>query len=114
MNMNARFVPWARFATHGTASLAVRAGGRDVPVTISRYGPGDVTGISPGQVRRRDPLPNSLSFSPNLFPSVEFSSPDFPWAMSAGTPNVSGQLQPWGPGRQGHPRVPVSSSHGGH
>src|SRR5688572_21714137 len=95
MNMTTRFLPWVRRTAIPGDSLVVRASGRDVSVPISQYGPGDVAGIAPGQIRRRDPLPGSLSMSPNLLPSVEFNSADFPWSVTPGAPNASGQLQPW-------------------
>lgn len=95
MSMVSRFLPWVRQSTFAGDSLTVRAGGRDVPVPVSRYGPGDVAGIAPSQIRRRDPAPGSLAMPPNFFPSMEFNTPDFPWLVSPMAPDASGQLQPW-------------------
>ena len=93
--MNARYLPWVRQTTFAGNSLVVRAAGRDVTVPVSRYGPGDVAGIASGQIRRRDPLPGTLAMPPNLLPSVEFNSPDFPWLVSPLAPDATGRLQPW-------------------
>ena len=95
MSMNARFLPWVRYTPLSGDAIRVRAAGRDVSVPISRYGPGDVTGIAPALIRRRDPVPGSLGMPPNLFPSIEFARPDFPWCRTPGAPDASGQLQPW-------------------
>jgi len=95
MSMNARFLPWVRYAPLSGDAIQVRAAGRDVSVPISRYGPGDVIGIAPALIRRRDPVPGSLGMPPNLFPSIEFSRPDFPWSLTPGAPDASGNLQPW-------------------
>lgn len=95
MSMTARFLPWVRPSSFAGDAIVVRAAGADVNVPISRYGPGDVAGIAAGQIRRRDPLPGSLAMPPNLFPSVEFSSADFPWSISPGAPDANGRLQPW-------------------
>lgn len=95
MNMNARFLPWARQSTFAGDALAVRVSGRAVSVPVSRYGPGDVLGVAAAQISRRDPAPGSISMPPNLFPSVEFNRSDLPWALSPGSPDASGRLQPW-------------------
>ena len=111
MSMNARFLPWARYAPLSGDAIQVRAAGRDVSVGISRYGPGDVTRIAPALVRRRDPVPGSLGMPPNLFPSIEFARPDFPWCLTPGGPDAKGKLQSWlaldrgGGARREPPRV---------
>ncbi len=95
MSMNARFLPWVRFSPLSGDAIQVRAAGRDVSVPISRYGPGDVIGIVPALVRRRDPVPGSLGMPPNLFPSIEFTRSDFPWCLTPGAPDAAGELRPW-------------------
>jgi len=95
MSTSARFLPWARAAALAGDAIVVRTAGRDVSVAISRYGPGDVTGLGPGQIRRRDPAPDSLSMPPNLFPSIELRRPDLPWCLTPGGPDASGRLRPW-------------------
>ena len=95
MSMNARFLPWVRSAPLSGDAIQVRAAGRDVSVPISSYGPGDVTGVAPALIRRRDPVPGSLGMPPNLFPSIEFARSDFPWCLTPGLPDAAGKLQPW-------------------
>ncbi|MFZ4573786.1 MAG: hypothetical protein ACOYN0_05270 [Phycisphaerales bacterium] len=95
MSTNARFLPWARAAGLVEGSLQVRAAGRDVDVPVARYGPGDVTGLGSGQVRRREPLPGSLGMAPNLFPYLEFARADLPWCLSPDAPDANGGLRPW-------------------
>lgn len=95
MSTSARFLPWAQAAGLAGGALQVRAAGRDVSVPVARYGPGDVTGLGPGQIRRREPLPGSLGMAPNLFPYVEFARADLPWCVSPGAPDANGGLRPW-------------------
>ena len=91
----ARFVPWVRPTSWDGNAVIVRVAGQDVPVPFSRYGPGDVSGIAPQQVRRRDPAPGSRSMPPNLFPSIEFATPSLPWMVTPGEPDGLGMLRPW-------------------
>ncbi len=95
MSVTARFVPWVRPASWDGDAVTVRVAGQDVAVPVSRYGPGDVTGIAPDQIRRRDPAPGTRSMPPNLLASIEFTSPSMPWLMTPGGPDGSGALQPW-------------------
>ena len=91
----ARFVPWVRPTSWDGNAVIVRVAGQDVTVPFSRYGPGDVSGIIPQQVRRRDPAPGSRSMPPNLFPSIEFATPAMPWMVTPGEPDGTGMLSPW-------------------
>jgi hypothetical protein len=91
----ARFVPWVRPTSWNGNAVTVRVAGQDVTVPFSRYGPGDITGIAPQQVRRRDPAPGSRSMPPNLFPSIEFVTPSLPWMVTPGEPDGQGMLRPW-------------------
>jgi hypothetical protein len=91
----ARFVPWVRPTSWDGNAVIVRVAGQDVTVPFSRYGPGDVSGIAPQQVRRRDPAPGSRSMPPNLFPSIEFATPSLPWMVTPGEPDGQGMLRPW-------------------
>ncbi len=95
MTTTARFVPWVRPTSWDGNAVTVRVAGRDVTVPFSRYGPGDISGIIPQQVRRRDPAPGSRSMPPNLFPSIEFATPSMPWVVTPGEPDGQGMLQPW-------------------
>ena len=95
MTSNARFAPWVRPTAWDAAAVTVRVAGHDVGVPYSQYGPGDITGITAQQVRRRDPAPGSRSMPPNLFPSIEFTTPSMPWLVTPGGPDGRGVLQPW-------------------
>ena len=95
MSANARFLPWVRAKALGADAIQVRVAGRDLPIPIARYGPGDITGIDATQIRRRDPAPGSLTMPPNLFPSIELGRVDLPWALTPGGPDARGRLQPW-------------------
>ncbi|MEH0845739.1 hypothetical protein V6U81_25470 [Micromonospora sp. CPCC 205711] len=65
----------------------------DVSRTVRLYGPGDVVGLEPSQIIRRDPRPGTIDFEPNYFPLVEFDAPELPWLFS---PRQSGdKLRPW-------------------
>jgi hypothetical protein len=100
------FLPWVRT---GLASMAKTAptqnfvslqvtltvNTQDAPaVTVRLFGPGQVTGIDPRAITRREPRPYSTSFEPNYFPAVEFATPDFPWMFSPAVP-AGGALRPW-------------------
>jgi hypothetical protein len=106
------FLPWVRqglaagievvdsltASPPGVASVPVTLrvnDSEDVRRELRLYGPGDVTGIDPAQVVRREPAPSSTSFEPNYFPAVEFDRPDFPWLFTPARATTNGQLRPW-------------------
>lgn len=95
MTTGVRYLPWCRRAEVSLAGLSIRVAGRDVAVPVSRYGPGDVIGMDAGQIVRREPTPHAIGFLPNLFPFVEFRTPDLPWQLTPGTADVHGRLPPW-------------------
>jgi hypothetical protein len=100
------FLPWVRI---GLASMAKTAPTQNFvslqvgltvntkaapSVAVRLFGPGQVTGIDPRAITRREPQPYSTSFEPNYFPAVEFATPDFPWMFSPSVPS-GGALRPW-------------------
>lgn len=50
--------------------------------SLTLYGPGDLTGIDPAQVIRREPAPNSLNVEQGYMAHIEFALPDFPWMFT--------------------------------
>jgi len=58
-------------------------------------GPGDVTGLGPGAVRRTEPSDGTADMFPNLMPTVEFAQPDLPWAFTPAGANSKDRLTPW-------------------
>jgi hypothetical protein len=78
----------------------------DPGVTLELLGPGDVTGLAPGQVLRTDPIDGDTGVDPTVFPSVEFAEPTLPWLLTPAPENApwpgtaapqagSHQLMPW-------------------
>jgi hypothetical protein len=64
--------------------------------TIELIGPGDIVGISPGAIIRREPANWVKDFLPNYFPFIEFYDEDFPWRHSPELPDTAlDQLRPW-------------------
>ncbi|MFC9292389.1 hypothetical protein ACFT0E_38070, partial [Streptomyces sp. NPDC057052] len=107
-----RFLPWVRdglagglpAAPSGAARAAVEVGltvsrGTDLlqvaPVTVTLLGPGDVTGVDPGQIIRTFPAPDATGVETTGFAAVEFDRPDLPWMFSPGGPDGRGRLRPW-------------------
>jgi hypothetical protein len=64
-------------------------------VTARIYGPGDVTGIDPGQIVRTDPPHQASNFETNYFPAIEFGRPDFPWLFTPARGDGQDRLRPW-------------------
>lgn len=64
------------------------------PVTVSVYGPGDVTGIDPNLVIRTEPRHLTNNFEPNYLAGIEFDAPDFPWLFTPAAP-AGQRLRPW-------------------
>ncbi|WP_331724249.1 VCBS repeat-containing protein (plasmid) [Streptomyces longwoodensis] len=104
-----RFLPWVRDGLagglpSGAARAAVEVGltvsrGTDLlpvaPVTVTLLGPGDVTGVDPGQIIRAFPAPDATGVETTGFAAVEFDRPDLPWMFSPGGPDERGRLRPW-------------------
>src|SRR5690242_7459899 len=63
--------------------------------TVHLRGPADVVGIDVHQVVRTEPRPGSSNFESNLFPSIEFDRPDFPWLFTPAKANTDATLRPW-------------------
>ena len=81
---------------HATVTLHPRVNDRpELSVPTRLYGPGDVTGIDPGQVVRCFPAPDSGDAQPNMLAAVEFDQPDLPWTFSAAAADGQGRLRPW-------------------
>jgi hypothetical protein len=95
------FLPWLRrglvrsLAGSGTVEATLSVAGGTVRRTLTLRGPGDVLGLAPGQVTRRDPTPGTRDFEPNYFAAVELSAPDLPWMFTPTSPDANGRLAPW-------------------
>ena len=70
-------------------------------VALELLGPGDVTGLAPGQVIRTDPADGATGVDPTVFPAVEFAEATLPWLFTPAPENV-----PW-PGKN----APAAGSH---
>lgn len=110
---NQIFLPWVqpgaaaaipdaateRLAPDQAAAVALRivltVNGEPVEQRARLYGPGDVIGIDPQQVVRREPQPGTTDFEPNYFPAIEFDRPDFPWLFTPARADAEGRLRPW-------------------
>jgi len=75
-------------------------------VSLELLGPGDVTGLAPGQVIRTDPADGATGVDPTVFPAVEFAEATLPWLFTPAPENApwpgkaapqpgSHQLLPW-------------------
>ena len=110
------FLPWVRFGVLARAAtpdpfnatlpphLETRVKLRvnndpvdDVTKLLTMYGPGDIVGIDPREVARTQPRHLTPDFSPNLFASVDFDRPDFPWLFTPASPSATNPdaLRPW-------------------
>ncbi|WP_312527284.1 hypothetical protein [Paracoccus sp. (in: a-proteobacteria)] len=49
---------------------------------LTLYGPGDVMGIDPAQIIRREPAPDTLTAEEGYLAHIEFARPDLPWLFS--------------------------------
>jgi hypothetical protein len=88
----------ARRPASGTIKVVMRVAEQDVATMVSLYGPGDVAGIDPRMIVRREPSPRSSGFAPNFLACIELRRPDFPWMLSASTPEGPAdqqKLMPW-------------------
>lgn len=61
---------------------------------IALYGPGDVIGIAPAQVIRREPEAGTVVAGGGTLAHIEFDDPALPWAFSP-VAVANGDLQPW-------------------
>jgi hypothetical protein len=105
------FLPWVR---QGSAAGIVNADSLtanqpakvSLPVTLKfaelsaiaqlqLYGPADVTAIDPRQIVRTEPRPFTTDYPYNLFPSIEFDRPDFPWLFTPASAGANERLRPW-------------------
>lgn len=67
---------------------------RSLTRDLTLYGPGDVTGIDPGQIIRRQPAPNAGDAEQGFLAHIEFARPDFPWMFSP-LPAQGDRCDPW-------------------
>ncbi len=65
-------------------------------IALRPYGPGDVTGLDPRHIVRRDPPAGTDNFEPNYFVGIEFDRPDLPWMLTPAAAHPAGAS---GPGR---------------
>ena len=49
---------------------------------LAVLGPGDVRGIDPAQIVRREPVPGTADADPSLLPALELAAPDLPWLLT--------------------------------
>jgi len=65
-----------------------------VPQKLTLYGPGDVTGIDPSQIIRREPAKDTPLAEETFLAHIEFDRPDFPWLFTP-LPAAGNHLKPW-------------------
>src|SRR5262245_20038853 len=109
---NIVFLPWIRQGAAvaistpdnfgelpGSATLAatLMVNGTDPPISmqVRLLAPSDVAAIGSRDIVRREPPPNSATFEPNHFASVEFDRPDFPWLFTPAKAGANASLRPW-------------------
>jgi hypothetical protein len=61
---------------------------------LTLYGPGDVTGIDPAAIIRREPAAGTSDAEEGYLAHVEFGRPDLPWLFSP-VPAAGTDLRPW-------------------
>ncbi len=104
------FLPWVRRggalalppdlrtghpASHVGTTVGVTVNnGPSASVPVQLLGPGVVTGVSPQQVIRSDPAPNTSTFESNYLALVEFDDPGLPWLFTPASAS-GGKLRPW-------------------
>jgi hypothetical protein len=109
------FLPWARAGASAAVNATATAMGPNRPsisvrltvtqtldggapatlnpnpgVTMELLGPGDVTGLAPGQVIRTEPADGTIGVEPTVFPAVEFGDVTLPWLFTPAPENA-----PW-------------------
>jgi hypothetical protein len=62
---------------------------------LTMLGPGDVVGIDPAQIVRREPVPGATDVDYSLLPAVEFAVADLPWLLTPAAPDADEALRPW-------------------
>jgi len=89
--------PAAALSARVTMPVAMTVqGAGDVSTSIQLYGPGDVTGLDPAQIVRRDPAPGSDRFEAGYLPQVQFARADLPWLFTPAAPGTARtRLRPW-------------------
>ena len=104
------FVPWVRAGLAGNIA-GVDASGRaninvaitlvadtgaelEVTQPLSLYGPGDVLGIDPRQIVRREPPPGAPPGDASTLAHIEFDRPELPWLYTPEAP-IGDRLRPW-------------------
>lgn len=106
------FVPFVRNGLAAAIATALPAGGLRAQVSVAfevrgtgaasqavardltLYGPGDVVGLDPGQIIRREPSPGTADAEETFMAQIEFDRPDIPWLFSPLGPDGS-RLVPW-------------------
>jgi hypothetical protein len=82
---------------HVPVSVRLESAGhsaREISHVMPMLGPGDVLGIESRQVLRVTPAAGAGDAEPDFFPSIEFDSPDLPWAYSPLTLDPA-RVLPW-------------------
>jgi hypothetical protein len=64
------------------ADISLRDFARTARIPVELAGPGDVAGLDPREIARREPYHGCPDAEPSYFPYVEFTSPDLPWRFS--------------------------------
>lgn len=80
-----------------TADLVASDGSQPaapVEKTLILRGPGDVVGIDPSQIIRREPNANIVNAEETFLAHIEFDRPELPWLFSPFAP-TGDTLQPW-------------------
>ena len=67
---------------------------KPVSQLLTLYGPGDVTGIDPSQIIRREPVKDADQAEETFLAHIEFDRPDFPWLFTP-FPAEGHKLKPW-------------------
>jgi hypothetical protein len=78
-----------------SVSVAIKFAEFNVASQVQLYGPADVTAIDPRQIVRTEPRPFTTDYPYNLFPSIEFDRPDFPWLFTPARAGANERLRPW-------------------
>ncbi|MDA0171421.1 hypothetical protein OJ998_20140 [Solirubrobacter taibaiensis] len=89
--------PGATLAASVTLPVSLTVDGAGtVPTAVRLYGPGDITGLEPGAIARRDPAPNTTHFEAGYMPQVQFARGDLPWMFTPAAPgSAKTRLRPW-------------------
>jgi hypothetical protein len=105
------FMPWARrglaaviqepdkgadLPARAPVSVAITVTNVDpASVNLELYGPGDIIGVDPRLIVRKEPHPNITDFEPNYLAAIEFDLPDFPWMFTPARAGGQDRLRPW-------------------